>query len=462
MAEEPDLSRYYFKTPEKDVFRLPKGLSEKTVRAISAEKGEPDWMLQKRLDAYNLFLKLPMPEFGPDLSRLDFNEITYYIKSSAQKARKWEDVPEHIKETFDKLGVPESERKFLAGVEAMFESEAVYQGLREEWAEKGIILTDTDTALKQYPEIIKKYFGTVVSAGDNKFSALNTAVWSGGSFLFIPKNVKLEIPVQAYFRINAKAFGQFERTLIVCEEGSKIHYTEGCTAPIYDEASLHAAVVECIVQKGAHLRYTTIQNWSTNVYNLVTKRAFAYENALVEWVDGNIGSGINMKYPAVYLKGKGARAEFLSIAYAGQGQYQDAGARAIHEAEDTTSVINSKNIAKNGGITSFRGTVRFSENARGAKSSVRCDALLLDSISRNATYPLLQTAQSDSSIAHEARVGRISEEQVFYLMSRGLSESEATSLIVLGFIDNFIKELPLEYAVEFNRLVQLEMGKGMG
>lgn len=457
-----DLSRYYFKTPGKPVLKLPKGLSEKTVREISAEKGEPEWMLEKRLEAYKLFLRLPMPSFGPDLSKLDFDEITYYIKASEQKARRWEDVPQHIKETFEKLGVPESERKFLAGVEAMFESEAVYQGLKKEWAEKGIIFTDTDSAVKEYPEILKKYFGTVVPPSDNKFSALNTAVWSGGSFLVIPENVKLEIPVQAYFRINARAFGQFERTMIICEQGSKIHYTEGCTAPIYDEASLHAAVVECIAKKNSHLRYTTIQNWSTNIYNLVTKRAFAYENALVEWVDGNIGSGINMKYPSVYLKGKNSRAEFLSIAYAGQGQYQDAGARAIHEAENTTSIINSKNIAKNGGTTSFRGTVRFTENAKNAKSSVRCDALLLDSISKNITHPFLQTAQSESSIAHEARVGKISEEQVFYLMSRGLSESEATSLIVLGFIEPFIKELPLEYALEFNRLVQLEMEKGMG
>ncbi len=459
---EPDLSKYYFKTPEKPVFRLPKGLSENTVKEISAEKGEPDWMLKKRLDAYNLFVRLPMPAYGPDLSHLDFNEITYYIKPSQQKARKWEDVPKEIKDTFEKLGVPESERKFLAGVEAMFESEAVYHGLRKEWAEKGIIFTDTDTAVREYPEIVKKHFGTVVSPADNKFSALNTAVWSGGSFLIIPKNVKLEIPVQAYFRINAKAFGQFERTMIVLEEGSKVHYTEGCTAPIYSEASLHAAVVECIAKKDSHLRYTTIQNWSTNIYNLVTKRAFAYENALVEWVDGNIGSGINMKYPAVYLKGRNSRAEFLSIAYAGKGQYQDAGARAIHEAPDTTSVINSKNIAKNGGITAFRGTVRFSPEAKGAKSSVKCDALLLDSISKNITHPALQTSQPHATLTHEARVGKISEEQVFYLMSRGLSEDEATSLIVLGFIEQFMKELPLEYAVEFNRLVQLEVEKKLG
>lgn len=459
---DPDLSKYDFKTPGRPVFSLPKGISEKTVKAISEEKGEPDWMLKKRLEAYKLFLKLPMPKFGPDLSRLDFSRITYYIKSSEKKAKTWEDVPENIKDTFEKLGVPEYERKFLAGVEAMFESEAVYQGLRKEWAEKGIIFTDTDTAVKEYPELLKQYFGTIVPPSDNKFAALNTAVWSGGSFLLIPKGVKLEIPVQAYFRINAKAFGQFERTMIILEEGSKIHYTEGCTAPIYSEASLHAAVVECIAKPGSHLRYTTIQNWSTNIYNLVTKRAFAYENSLVEWVDGNIGSGINMKYPAVYLKGKGARAEFLSIAYAGKGQYQDAGARAIHEAENTTSVITSKNIAKNGGVTSFRGTVRFNSTAKGAKSSVKCDALLLDQDSRNITSPYLQSSQGQATIVHEATAGKISEEKLFYLMSRGLSEDEATSMIVLGFIDEFIKELPLEYAVEFNRLVQLEISKKMG
>ncbi len=454
-----DLSKYNFKTNEKPVFALPKGLSEKTIKDISAEKNEPDWMLTKRLKAYKIFLKLKMPNFGPDLSKLNFEDITYYIKPSAQKAQTWEDVPQHIKDTFDKLGVPQAERKFLAGVETMFESEVVYQRLRKEWIENGIIFTDTDSAVKEYPELLKKYFGTIVPIGDNKFAALNSAVWSGGSFLFIPKGIKLEIPVHAYFRINAKAFGQFERTLIICEEGSKIHYTEGCTAPIYSETSLHAAVVECIVKKNAYLRYTTIQNWSTNIYNLVTKRAFAYENALVEWVDGNIGSKINMKYPSVYLKEKYARAKFLSIAYAGQGQYQDAGARVIHEAENTTSIINSKNIVKNGGTTSFCGTVRFTKSAVNSKSSVKCDALLLDSVSKNITYPLLQSAQNQLTIVHEAKVGKINEEQLFYLMSRGLSENEATSLIVLGFIDEFIKELPLEYAVEFNRLVRLELEK---
>lgn len=459
---EIDLTKYYFQTLEKPVFKLAKGLSEKTVKEISAEKGEPDWMLEKRLKGYETFMKSPMPSFGPNLSKLNFDEITYYIKSSEQKAKKWEDVPVHIKDAFEKLGVPESERKFLAGVEAMFESEAVYQGLRKEFGEKGIIFTDTDSAVKEYPELVKQYFGTVVPASDNKFAALNTAVWSGGSFVFVPKNVKLEIPIHAYFRINAKAFGQFERTLIIMEEGAKIHYTEGCTSPIYTEASLHAAVVECIVNKSAHLRYTTMQNWSPNIYNLVTKRAFAYENAIVEWVDGNIGSQINMKYPSVYLKGKNAKAEFLSIAYAGKGQYQDAGARAIHEAPNTTSIINSKNIAKNGGITSFRGTVRFLESAKNAKSCVKCDALLLDSFSRNITNPHLQVFQDESTLAHETKTGKISEAQIFYLMSRGLSENEALSLIVLGFIDRFIKELPIEYAVEFNRLIQMELEKKLG
>jgi len=456
-----DISKYDFKSPEQG-FRLPKGLSEKTVREISAEKGEPEWMLEKRLEAYKLFLKIPMPKFGPDLSKLDFDDITYYIRASERKMRKWEDVPPHIKEAFDKLGVPEAERKFLAGVEAMFESEAVYQGLKKEWAEKGIIFTDTDTAVREYPEILKKHFGTIVPAGDNKFAALNTAVWSGGSFLHIPENVKLEIPLQAYFRMNARAFGQFERTMIICEQGSKVHYLEGCTAPIYSEASLHAAVVEAIAKKNSHLRYSTMQNWSANIYNLVTKRAFAYENSIVEWIDGNIGSGVNMKYPAVYLKGKGARAEFLSVAYAGKNQYQDAGARAIHEAPNTTSVINSKNIAKNGGITSFRGTVRFSENAIDARSSVKCDALLLDNISTNITRPLLATSQERSSIYHEAKVGKVSDEQIFYLMSRGLSENEAVSLIIMGFVDSFVKELPFEYAVEFNRLIQYELEKKVG
>lgn len=459
---ELTISKYYFKSPEKPVFALPKGLSENTIREISAEKGEPDWMLEKRLEAYKLFLKLPMPKFGPDLSGLNFDSIIYYIKPSKRKEKKWEDVPPHIKAAFEKLGVPEAERKFLAGVETMFESEAVYQGLKKEWDEKGIIFTDTDTAVREYPEILRKYFGTLVPASDNKFAALNTAVWSGGSFLIVPENVKVEIPVQAYFRMNAKAFGQFERTLIVCEPGSKIHYLEGCTAPIYAEASLHAAVVEAIAKKGSNLRYSTMQNWSTNVYNLVTKRAVAYEGALVDWVDANIGSGINMKYPSVYLKGRNSRASFLSLAYAGKGQYQDAGARAIHEAPGTTSLISSRNISKNGGTTSFRGLVRFSPEAKGAKSSVRCDALLLDSKSRNITNPLLQDAHENSSIFHEAKVGRISDEQLFYLMSRGLSEPEAISLVIMGFVEPFVKELPFEYAVEFNRLLQFELDQKMG
>ncbi|MEW6528971.1 MAG: Fe-S cluster assembly protein SufB [Candidatus Micrarchaeota archaeon] len=451
-----------FKGKQKPLFALPKGLCEKTIKDISAEKNEPDWMLAKRLKAYKIFLQLEMPDFGPDLSKLNFNDITYYIKPSARKARTWEEVPPYIKDTFDKLGVPQAERKFFGGVEAMFESEAVYQTLRKEWDEKGIIFTDTDSAVKEYPELVKKYFGTIVAPEDNKFAALNSAVWSGGSFLFMPKGVKLEVPIQAYFRINAKAFGQFERTLIICEDESKIHYSEGCTAPIYSETSLHAAVVECVVKKNAHLRYTTIQNWSKNIYNLVTKRAFAYKNAFVEWVDGNIGSGINMKYPAVYLKETGARAKFLSISYAGNGQNQDAGARVIHEARNTTSLIHSKNIAKNGGVTSFRGVIKFGDRAENAKSSARCDALLLDSDSKNITHPLLQSAQRQSTIVHEANVGKISEDQVFYLMSRGMSESEAISLIVIGFIDEFIKELPLEYAVELNKLVQLEIEKKLG
>lgn len=454
-----NLTKYDFKTSYKPLFKLPRGLSEKTINDISAEKSEPEWMLKKRLEAYRLFLKLPMPFFGPDLSKLNFDNISYYIKPTKRKAKKWKDIPAHIKDTFEKLGIPESERKFFAGVEAMFESEAVYQSLRKEWEENGIIFTDTDSALKEYPKIVKQYFGTVVFPSDNKFAALNTAVWSGGTFIFIPKNTKLEIPLQAYFRMNAKAFGQFERTLIICEEKSKIHYLEGCSAPVYSEVSLHTAVVEAIAKKGSHLRYTTIQNWSNNVYNLVTKRAFAYENALVEWIDGNIGSGITMKYPSVYLKGKNSRTEILSIAYAGKNQYQDTGAKAIHEAPNTASVINSKNIAKNGGTTSFRGNVSFLENAVNAKSNMKCDAILLDSVSKNFTYPILKTTREKSFISHEAKVGKISEEQVFYLMNRGFSENQAISLIVLGFIDDFLKELPVEYAIEFNRLIELEIEK---
>ena len=457
-----DYSKYDFKDPEVYVYKAPKGLSEDLIKEISHMKGEPEWMLNFRLKALQYFLRRPMPTWGADLSGINFDEITYYVKPTERQASSWDEVPEYIKRTFDRLGIPEAERKFLAGVGAQYESEVVYHRVQEQLKKKGVIFVDTDTALKEYPELFKEHFATVVSPNDNKFAALNSAVWSGGTFIYVPKGVHVDIPLQTYFRMNTKNFGQFERTLIIVDEGASVHYIEGCTAPIYLAQSLHAAVVEVICKPYSHVRYTTIQNWSKDVYNLVTKRAVVYEGATMEWVDGNLGSGVNMKYPAVYLKGKGARGDILSIAFAGKGQVQDAGAKAIHLAPYTSSSIVSKSISKDGGRASYRGLLRIAKGAYGSKASVRCDALILDEFSRSDTYPTIDVHEKDVQIAHEATVGKIGEDQIFYLMSRGLTEAEAYAMIVLGFIEAFTKELPMEYAVELNRLIQLEMEGSVG
>jgi Fe-S cluster assembly protein SufB len=454
--------KYGFHVSEKAVFRSPKGLNEEVIRELSAKKGEPRWMLDFRLNAFKIFLVKQMPSWGADLSQIDFDKITYYLKPSEESAKRWEDVPEHIKKTFDRLGVPEAERKFLGGVGAQFESESVYHKLRDDLSEKGVIFTDMDSALKDHPELVKKYLSTLVPTSDNKFAALNSAVWSGGSFIYVPPGVKVEVPLQAYFRINAKNMGQFERTLIIVDKGAEVHYIEGCTAPVYSTDSLHAAVVEVFALEGAKVRYTTIQNWSGDVYNLVTKRAIAHENAIVEWVDGNLGSRTTMKYPSVVLKGANSRADVLSIAFAGRGQHQDAGAKIIHLAPGTTSRIISKSIAKDGGRTSYRGLVKVCEGANSVKASVRCDALLLDDKSRSDTYPTMQVEEEDATVCHEATVGKIGEEQLFYLMQRGLKEEEAMALIVLGFISEFTKALPLEYSIELNKLIELEMEGSVG
>lgn len=439
-----------------------KGLSEDVINMISDLKHEPDWMRQIRLHALNIFLEKPLPNWGADLSGIHFDDIYYYIKPKKKTERTWEDVPEDVKRTFDKLGIPEAERKFLAGVEAQYDSESVYSSLKNQWAELGVIFCSTDEAVREYPDLVKQYFGTVIPAGDNKFAALNTATWSGGSFVYVPKGVELKIPLQAYFRINAKAMGQFERTLIIAEEGSGVTYVEGCSAAMYSEDSLHAAVVEIIVKKGAKVRYTTIQNWSNNVYNLVTKRAMAYENAHMEWCDANIGSGVTMKYPSVFLMEPGARGEVLSMAFASKGQQLDTGAKMIHFAPNTSSLITSKSISKEDGRASYRGLVKVYPQATGAKVNVKCDALLLSKQSRSDTYPDMQIDNSQVSIQHEAVVSRVSEEQLFYAMSRGLKEDEAMALIVNGFIEPVAKLLPLEYAIELNRLIQLEMEGSVG
>lgn len=463
LSLNPDyLEKYGFHDPEQAVVRIPPGLSEDVVKAISKTKGEPDWMLNSRLKAFHIFMQKHMPTWGSDLSPIDFQKITYYLKPSENAEKTWEGVPENIKRTFERLGIPEAERKFLGGVGAQYESEAVYHSLREDLAKLGVLFCDMDTAVKEHPELVKKFFGTIVPAGDNKFAALNTAVWSGGSFVYVPKGVHVDLPLQAYFRINAKNMGQFERTLIIAEEGATVHYIEGCTAPVYSSDSLHAAVVEVVAHKNAKIRYTTIQNWSGDVYNLVTKRAFAHENATIEWIDGNLGSKITMKYPSVYLVGRGAKADILSVAYAGLGQHQDAGGKVIHLAPDTTSRIISKSVSKGGGRSSYRGMVRIAKGATNATSSVRCDALLLDEASRSDTYPTNNVEEKQSTLAHEAYVGKIGEEQLFYLMSRGLPESEALALIVLGFINEFTKELPMEYAIELNKLIRLEMEGSVG
>lgn len=448
---------YGFHKKESSVFKTPLGINNSIVEAISHHKSEPAWMTKIRTDAYKIFKNYELPKWGPDLSGIDFSGIHYYNSPTNQKFKNWLDVPKDIKDTYEKIGVPQAEKKFLAGVGAQYDSEVVYHNLKNEWEKLGVIFVDTDTALRKYPELFREYFGTLIPTADNKFSALNTAVWSGGSFLYVPKNVKVEIPLQAYFRINANAMGQFERTLIIAEEGSYVHYIEGCSAPIYTGDSLHSAVVEVIVKKGARVRYTTVQNWSNNVYNLVTKRMLISEEGVGEWVDGNLGSKINMKYPSLILAGKGARGELLSLAYAGKGQHQDAGGKAIHLAPYTTSTITSKSVSVGGGRSSYRGMVRIASGAKGAKSFVRCDALLLDELSRSDTYPVNIVHEQDVTLGHEASVSKIGEQQLFYLMSRGLSETQATSLIVNGFIEPIVKELPLEYAVELNRLINLSM-----
>jgi Fe-S cluster assembly protein SufB len=458
-----DYSKYDFKdSTDLYVYTSKKGLSRGTVEEISKIKNEPEWMLNFRLRSYDIFMEKPMPVWGGDLSKINFQNIYYYTKASEKQSKSWDDVPESVRKTFDKLGIPEAEKKFLAGVGAQYESETVYHNLREDLSKQGVIFCDTDTAIKEHPDLLRKYFGKVIPPEDNKFAALNSAVWSGGSFIYVPPNVKVDLPLQAYFRINAENIGQFERTLIIADEGSEVHYIEGCTAPIYTTESLHSAVVELIAKKDAKIRYTTIQNWSKDVYNLVTKRAYAYENARVEWVDGNLGSKLTMKYPGVYMLGRNAHAEVISIAFAGSDQHQDAGAKAVHLAPDTTSRITSKSVSKQSGRTTYRGLLHVAKGATNVKSNVRCDALLLDETSRTDTYPYVEVNEDDATISHEATVGKIGEDQIFYLMSRGFSESDALSLIVGGFIEPFTKELPMEYAVELNRLVKLEMEGSVG
>jgi Fe-S cluster assembly protein SufB len=458
-----DYSKYDFKdSTDLYVYTSKKGLSRGTIEEISKIKNEPQWMLDFRLRSYDIFMKKPMPVWGGDLSKINFQNIFYYTKASEKQSKSWDDVPDSVRKTFDKLGIPEAEKKFLAGVGAQYESETVYHNLREDLSKQGVIFSDTDTAVKEHPDILKKYFGKVIPPEDNKFAALNSAVWSGGSFIYVPPNVKIDLPLQAYFRINAENIGQFERTLIIADEGSEVHYIEGCTAPVYTTESLHSAVVELIAKKDAKIRYTTLQNWSKDVYNLVTKRAYAYENARVEWIDGNIGSKLTMKYPGVYMLGRNAHAEVVSIAFAGSDQHQDAGAKAVHLAPDTTSRITSKSVSKQAGRTTYRGLLHVAKGATGVKSNVRCDALLLDETSRTDTYPYVEVNEDDATISHEASVGKIGEDQIFYLMSRGFSESDALSLIVGGFIEPFTKELPMEYAVELNRLVKLEMEDSVG
>ena len=459
-----DLDQYQwgFHMPENYVFKSRKGLSREVVEEISYLKGEPDWMRAFRLHSLEVFFKKPLPTWGPDLSVIDFDDIYYYIKPTDRQARSWDELPQEIRDTYERLGIPEAERKFLAGVGAQYESEVVYHSLKEEWEKLGVIFVDTDTAVKQYPDLVREYFGTVVPPEDNKFAALNSAVWSGGSFIYVPAGVKVDIPLQAYFRINAENVGQFERTLIIVEPGAYVHYVEGCTAPIYSTDSLHSAVVEIIVKEGARCRYTTIQNWSKNVYNLVTKRAVAYRDATMEWVDGNLGSKITMKYPSVYLVEPGAKAEILSVAFAGAGQHQDPGGKVIHAAPYTQSSIVSKSISKDGGRAGYRGLVKVYKGARGSKCAVRCDALILDDRSRSDTYPTMEIDEEDVQITHEATVSKVSDEQLFYLMSRGIQEDEAMNMIVRGFIEPIAKELPLEYAVELNRLIALEMEGSVG
>ncbi len=459
MSEE---YKYGFKDEDISIIKTSKGINEDIVREISRLKCEPKWMEDFRLQSYRYFESTPLPSFGPDLTNLDFNAYTYFIRPSDKLSNDWNQVPVQIKNTFDKLGIPEAEHKFLAGVSTQYESEVVYHNMLKEVEEKGVIFLDTDSALKQYPELFKQYFNTVVQYNDNKFSALNGAVWSGGSFIYVPKGVKIEKPLQSYFRINSERMGQFERTLIIVDEGADLHYVEGCTAPIYSKESLHAAVVEIIVKKGAKCRYSTIQNWSNNIVNLVTKRAYVEEDGLMDWVDGNIGSQMNMKYPCCVLAGPRAKGSCISVAVASHGQYQDAGAKMIHLAEDTTSIIISKSIVRLGGVVNYRGKVFVGPNAKGSKAYVECDTLIMDNQSKTDTIPTNAVYNNQSLIEHEATVSKVSEEQLFYLMSRGLSKADATQMIIMGFIEPFSKELPMEYAVELNQLLKMNMEGSIG
>jgi len=459
------LGRYQFGWSDKDDAgsTAQRGLNEAVVRDISAKKSEPQWMLDLRLKGLKLFGRKPMPSWGAELGGIDFDNIKYYARSTEKQAATWDDLPEDIKNTYDRLGIPEAEKqRLVSGVAAQYESEVVYHAIREDLEEQGVIFVDTDTALREHEELLKEYFGTIIPVGDNKFSALNTSVWSGGSFIYVPKGVHVDIPLQAYFRINTENMGQFERTLIIVDEDAYVHYVEGCTAPIYSSDSLHSAVVEIIVKKGARCRYTTIQNWSNNVYNLVTKRATCEAGATMEWVDGNIGSKVTMKYPAIYLMGEHARGETLSIAFAGEGQHQDAGAKMVHAAPHTSSSIISKSVARGGGRTSYRGLIQVNEGAAHSASVVKCDALLVDQISRSDTYPYVDVREDDVSMAHEATVSKVSDDQLFYLMSRGMEEDEAMAMIVRGFVEPIAKELPMEYALELNRLIELQMEGAVG
>ncbi len=455
--------KYGFRDPEQHVFKSAKpGLSEEIVREISAHKDEPEWMLKYRLKALKHFEKRPMPNWGGDLSKLNLDEIYFYIKPSDRTGRTWDEVPDTIKDTFEKLGIPDQERRILAGVGAQYESEVVYHSLKEEWEKQGVLFEGMDDGLKKYPELVKEYFGTVVPIQDNKFAALNSATWSGGSFVYIPKGVKLDIPLQAYFRINAESMGQFERTLIIVEEGAEVQYIEGCTAPTYSRDSFHSGVIEIIVKDGGRCRYTTIQNWSNNVYNLVTQRAMVGKDATMEWLDGNLGSKLTMKYPSCYLMGEGARGEIMSIAYAGDGQHQDAGGKVVHAAPNTSSRIVSKSISKGTGRSTYRGLLQVQKGATNVRSNVECDALLLDEEAKTDTYPYIEIEEESANIGHEATVSKIGDEQLFYLMSRGLDEDEAATMVVRGFIEPIAKKLPLEYAVELNRLIELEMEGSVG
>lgn len=456
-----EINKYNFRTETHGVFKARKGIDREIVEQISEIKQEPAWMREFRLESLEMFESRPMPQWGGDLA-IDFQDIYYYLKPTDHQGKTWDDVPQEIKDTFDKLGIPEAEKKYLAGVKAQFESEVIYGSLKEELVNQGVIFTDTDTAVREHSDLLREYFGKVIPPNDNKFAALNSAVWSGGSFIYVPPGVKIEFPLQAYFRINAESMGQFERTLIIVDEGASVHYVEGCTAPMYTTESLHSAVVEVIVKRGARCRYTTIQNWANNIYNLVTKRAYAYADATMEWVDGNLGSKLTMKYPAVHMMEPGARGEILSIAFSSAGQHQDAGAKLVHAAPHTTGQIISKSISKNGGRSSYRGLVRVEPGAHHSKNNVVCDALILDPESRSDTYPYIEISEQDVQIGHEASVSRIGEEQLFYLLSRGLSESEASTMIVNGFIEPLVKELPMEYAVEMNRLIQLQMEGSVG